>query len=167
MRAVDPLARIEKDARAWMAANGLLAIDGWLDPGKGFAVFYCRQGGPDGWRDYVQLAKSASSPFVAIRTRHLRRDDWEGQYDDAVATLHAERRSQLSACEGAIGHVASIALRAVAPAFGPVLLVWEAAAEWYDLIFADRTDDPEPTKIPEQHTTRVYGLGRKRRPKPE
>lgn len=137
----DPLVEMERGVRAWIEANGLLAIDGWLQPGNASAVLYCQPKGPDAWREFLQLAKAAQCPFIAIRTQSLTREDWSEEHDVAMASMHAARQADLAACEPYIGHLARMELRAVAPSNGGLVLAWEATPEWASLFFGGAAAD--------------------------
>lgn len=128
---VDDLSTIKDDMVAFIAGHGLRAMKAFVPEDVPSILFEDED--PDGWKDFVEHAKSATVPFITMSEVVLQPED--------VATLIGQVRDQnypdhdaedLEEAQSLTEHVGKIGYIQLGFSTGGVVYLYEAATEWYD-----------------------------------
>ena len=74
----DDLTGLKDDMIAFIEGHGLRRFHGYVDYEEVQCIMWKAEDNPDGWKDFVELAKSAGAPFLTMDSWTLKRDDLEG-----------------------------------------------------------------------------------------
>src|ERR1700746_2288101 len=74
----DDLTGLKDDMIAFIEGHGLRRFHGYVDYEEAQCVMWKAEENVDGWKDFVELAKSAGAPFLTMDSWILKRDDLEG-----------------------------------------------------------------------------------------
>ncbi len=116
---------------AFIAGHGMRRLNGFVTEEVPTVVF--EEENPDGWKDFVEHAKAAGSPFVTMSEVVLEKAD--------VAMLLDQIREQefpagateaLEDAEFLVKHVGKVGYLQLGFAHQGVMFVFEIATEWYD-----------------------------------
>jgi len=75
---IDDFSPLKDDMIAFIEGHGLRRFAGYVDYEEIQSVMWESGGNPDGWKDFVELAKSAGAPFLTMHSWMLQRDDLDG-----------------------------------------------------------------------------------------
>ena len=89
----DDLASLKDDMVAFIEGHGMRRFHGYVDYEEVQSVMWKTEDNPDSWKDFVELAKAASAPFLTMDSWTLRRED----LDELLAAsgqrrIHQRRR---------------------------------------------------------------------------
>ncbi|MDE1154499.1 MAG: hypothetical protein PW735_02085 [Acidobacteriaceae bacterium] len=128
---LDDLTTIKDDMVAFIAGHGMRSMKAFVPEEVPSVLF--EDDDPDGWKDFVEHAKSASVPFITMSEVVLEPED--------VATLIGQVRDQnypdhdmeeLEEAQELTRHVGKVGYIQLSFSSGGVLYLYEAATEWYD-----------------------------------
>src|ERR1700740_2087098 len=71
----DDLSTVKDDMVAFIEGHGMRRFHGYVDYEEVQCVMWEAGGNPDGWKDFVELAKSASAPFLTMHSWTLERKE--------------------------------------------------------------------------------------------
>src|SRR5271170_791692 len=71
----DDLATLKDDMIAFIEGHGMRRFPGFVDFEEVQSVSWKTEDNPDGWKDFVELAKAASAPFLTMDSWRLERDE--------------------------------------------------------------------------------------------
>jgi hypothetical protein len=127
----DDLATVKDDMIAFIAGHGMRRMPGYIPEDVATVVF--EEEDNDGWKDFVEHAKSANAPFVTMSEMVLEPED--------VATLLEQVRDQsfpeqdameMDEAQGLTAHVGKTGYLQLGFAHGGVMFLYETSTEWYD-----------------------------------
>ena len=128
--APDNLATLKDDMVAFTQGHGLRLFQGYVDQEEVQSVQWKPGDNPDGWKDFVELAKAAGAPFLTMDSWTMERQD----LDDLLQTVSqgeftddedVEEARWLRTYLGTTGFVQ------LGFAHQGIMMVYEAATEWY------------------------------------
>ena len=128
--APDNLATLKDDMIAFIQGHGLRLFQGYVDQEEVQSVQWKPGDNPDGWKDFVELAKAAGAPFLTMDSWTMERQD----LDDLLQTVSqgeftddedVEEARWLRTYLGKTGFVQ------LGFAHQGIMMVYEAATEWY------------------------------------
>jgi hypothetical protein len=128
----DDLTTVKDDMVAFIAGHGMRRMNSFVPEDVPTVLF--EEDDVDGWKDFVEHAKSASAPFITMSDVILEPED--------VATLIAQIRDQnypdigpgeLEDAQGLMQHVGKTGYLQLGFAHGGVVFLYETATEWYDM----------------------------------
>jgi hypothetical protein len=126
----DDLATLKDDMVAFIEGHGMRRFPGYVDSESVQSVL-CKSDNPDGWKDFVELAKAANVPFLSMDSWQLEREE----LDELVQRLsNAEFTSDeevedarwLRTYTGKTGFVQ------LGFAHQGIMWIYEASTVWYD-----------------------------------
>jgi len=129
---LDDLSAVKDDMVAFIAGHGMRRMNGYVPEEVPTVVF--EDDDADGWKDFVEHAKSANAPFLTMSEVVLEPED--------VATLIGQVRDQnypdhdaveLEEAQGLTAHVGKTGYLQLGFAHGGVMFLYETATEWYDV----------------------------------
>ena len=127
----DNLISLKDDMVAFIAGHGMRRLNGFVSEDVPTVVF--EEENSDGWKDFVEHAKAAGSPFVTMSEVVLEKSD--------IAILMEQIRSEsfpddvseeLDEAEHLVRHVGKVGYLQLGFAHQGVMFVFEVATDWYD-----------------------------------
>jgi len=127
----DNLATLKDDMIAFIEGHGMRRFQGYVDYEEVPSVMWKPEGNPDGWKDFVELAKAASAPFLTMDSWTLEREDFDELLERMKNTEFAneedlEETRWLRTYLGKTGFVQ------LGFAHQGVMMVYESSTEWYE-----------------------------------
>ncbi len=128
----DNLISLKDDMIAFIAGHGMRRLNGYVTEEVPTVIF--EEENPDGWKDFVEHAKSANAPFVTMSEVILEKSD--------IAILLDQLREQsfpgdsdssdLDDAEYLVNHVGKVGYLQLGFAHQGVMFIFEIATDWYD-----------------------------------
>jgi len=127
----DDLAALKDDMIAFIEGHGMRRFPGFVDFEVVQSIVWKSPGDPDGWKDFVELAKAAGAPFLTMDSWRLDRDELDEmiqRLSDAEFTSDEdlEEARWLRTYVGKTGFVQ------LGFANQGVMMVYEASTPWYE-----------------------------------
>ena len=128
---LDDLSAVKDDMVAFIAGHGMRRMNGYVPEEVPTVVF--EDDDSDGWKDFVEHAKSANAPFITMSEVVLEPED--------VATLMEQVRShnypdhdapELLEAQELTEHVGQTGYLQLGFSSGGVMYLFETATDWYD-----------------------------------
>ena len=127
----DDLTAMKDDMIAFIEGQGMRRFFGYVESEEIPSILWESGPNPDGWKDFVELAKSSGAPFLTMHSWVLDREEHDrlaqrlndGEY---TAEEDLEEARWLKTYIGKTGFVQ------LGWAYQGCVFVYEAGAEWYD-----------------------------------
>jgi len=128
---LDDLAAVKDDMVAFIAGHGMRRMNGYVSEEVPTVIFEADS--DDGWKDFVEHAKAANTPFITMSEVVLEPED--------VATLMEQIRShnypdqdapELHEAQELTEHVGKTGYLQLGFSHGGIMYLFETATEWYD-----------------------------------
>ena len=74
----DDLTTVKDDMIAFIEGHGMRRFHGYVDFEEVQCVMWEAGSNPDGWKDFVELAKSSGAPFLTMHAWTLEREELDG-----------------------------------------------------------------------------------------
>jgi hypothetical protein len=129
--ATDDLASLNDDMTAFIEGHGMRRFPGYVDDEEVQTVMWKSEENPESWKDFVELAKAASAPFLTMASWALRRED----LDDLLHRMaHAEfsNDEDLEEARWLRTYVGKTGFVQLGFAHQGMMMIYEASTEWYD-----------------------------------
>jgi hypothetical protein len=127
----DDLATIKDDMVAFIEGHGMRRFHGYVDYDEVQCVMWEMGGNPDGWKDFVELAKSAGAPFLTMHSWTLEREELE----ELVQRLTNSEFSDGDDVEDARwlrAHAGKVGFLQLGWAYQGSMFLCEVSTEWYE-----------------------------------
>jgi len=127
----DDLAGLKDDMIAFIEGHGMRRFPGYVDYEDVPSVLWKSGDNPDGWKDFVELAKAAGAPFLTMDSWRLRREE----LDEMLQRLSQAEFTNDEDVEDArwlrtyVGKTGFVQLGFSQQG---VMMVYEASTAWYD-----------------------------------
>src|SRR5512140_588873 len=127
----DDLAGLNDDMIAFIEGHGMRRFHAFVDSEEVPRVMWRSEDNPDGWKDFVELAKSAGAPFLTMHFWALDRAEFDRLSQrladgDYTSEEDLEESRWLKAYIGKTGFVQ------LGWAYQGCVFVYEAGTEWYE-----------------------------------
>lgn len=127
----DDLASLKDDMIAFIEGQGMRRFPGYVDYEDVSSVLWKAEDNPDGWKDFVELAKAAGAPFLTMDSWRLKREELDEMIQriaDAGFTNDedVEDARWLRTYAGKTGFVQ------LGFSHQGVMMVYEVSTEWYN-----------------------------------
>jgi hypothetical protein len=127
----DNLAALRDDMIAFVEGHGMRRFSGYVDYEEVQSIMWESERDPEGWKDFVELAKAASAPFVTMHSWELTREELEEMVDrmrnaEFTSDEDVEDANWLRTYIGKVGYVQ------LGFAYQGCMFLYEAAADWYE-----------------------------------
>jgi len=127
----DDLTALKDDMIAFVEGHGMRRFFGYIEAEEIPSILWESGPNPEGWKDFVELAKSTGAPFLTMHSWALDREELDrltqrltdGEY---TAEEDLEEARWLKTYIGKTGFVQ------LGWAYQGCVFVYEAGAEWYD-----------------------------------
>lgn len=127
----DDLTTTKDDMVAFIEGHGMKRFPGFIDYEEVPSVTWDTGGNPDGWKDFVEMAKVAGAAFLTMHSWSLSRVE----LDEMVERLANSEFSDNDDVEDARwlrAHVGKVGYLQLGWAYQGSMFVCEVSTEWYD-----------------------------------
>ncbi|MGH9510845.1 MAG: hypothetical protein ACRD2U_01785 [Terriglobales bacterium] len=131
MSQTDNLANLKDDMTAFIEGHGMRRFPGYVDYEEVQRVVWKPGDNPEGWKDFVELAKAAGAPFLTM-------DGWVLEHEELEALMEGLNDVELSNDDDLedarwlrtyLGKTGFIQLGF---AYQGIMMVYEVSTEWYE-----------------------------------
>ena len=128
---LDDLSPVKDDMVAFIAGHGMRRMNGYVPEDVPTVIF--EEDNPDGWKDFVEHAKAAGSPFVTMSEVVLEKPDVALLLDQLRdETFPDEASEEIDDAEYLVNHVGKIGYLQLGFAHRGIMFIIEVATDWYD-----------------------------------
>jgi hypothetical protein len=127
----EDLSTVKDDMIAFIEGHGLSRFHGYVDYEEVQCVMWEMGTNPDGWKDFVELAKSAGAPFLTMHSWKLEREE----LDELVQRLTHSEFSDGDDVEDARwlrAHLGKVGFLQLGWAYQGSMFLCEVSTDWYD-----------------------------------
>jgi hypothetical protein len=127
----DDLVTLKDDMVAFIEGHGIRRFPGYVDHEEVQTVVWKPSDDTESWKDFVELAKAAGTPFITMDSWQLEREE----LDDIIQRLgNAEFTSDddLEEARWLRTYLGKTGFVQLGFAFQGVMMLYEASTEWYD-----------------------------------
>jgi hypothetical protein len=129
--APDDLSSLKDDMIAFIEGHGMRRFHGYVDYEEVPSVMWKSQDNPDSWKDFVELAKAASAPFLITDSWTLRKEELELLLQ-RLANTEFTNDEDMEDARWLRTYVGKTGFVQLGFAHEGIMLVYEASTPWYD-----------------------------------
>jgi len=124
------LSSLKEDMIAFIEGHGLKRFRGYVSE-EASNVTWDASGDPDGWKDFVELAKTSGAPFLTMNEFVLQRDDLEYLGDRLRSSEYTstEEQEELRGLRTYVGRTGFLQL---GWPYQGVMFLYEISSDWYE-----------------------------------
>lgn len=127
----DNLISLKDDMVAFIAGHGMRRMTGYVSDDVPTVLF--EEENADGWKDFVELAKAAGTPFVTMSEAVLEKSDIATLIEQIRDQMYPDDESpEIDDAEQLVRHVGKIGYLQLGFAHQGVMFLFEVATDWYD-----------------------------------
>jgi hypothetical protein len=127
----DNLESLKDDMIAFIEGHGLRRFQGYVDQEEVQSVQWKSGDNPDGWKDFVELAKAAGAPFLTMDSWTLQREDLDDLLQN-VAQGEFTNDEDMEEARWLRTYIGKTGFVQLGFAHQGIMMVYEAASEWYN-----------------------------------
>jgi hypothetical protein len=127
----DDLSSVKDDMIAFIEGHGMRRFHGYVDYEEVQCVMWEMGDNPDGWKDFVELAKTAGAPFLTMHSWTLGR----AELDELIERLSNSEFTDGDDVEDARwlrAHAGKVGYLQLGWAYQGSMFLCEVSTEWYD-----------------------------------
>jgi hypothetical protein len=127
----DNLISLKDDMVAFISGHGMRRMNGYVSDEVPTVLF--EEEDPDGWKDFVELAKASGAPFVTMSEVVLEKSDIATLIEQIRDQMYPDDESpEIEDAERLVRHVGKIGYLQMGFACQGVMFLFEVATDWYD-----------------------------------
>jgi hypothetical protein len=128
----DTLHSLKDDMVAFIEGHGMRRLPGFVTEDVP-SVLWEDEENPDGWKDFVEMAKAASAPFITMSDITLEKADVELLLEDLRDLNFPDTESHdIEEAEYLVNYVGKTGFVQLGFAHQGVMFLHESATEWYE-----------------------------------
>ncbi len=127
----DNLESLKDDMIAFTEGHGLRRFQGYVDQEEVQSVQWKSGDNPDGWKDFVELAKAAGAPFLTMDSWSLQREALDDLLQN-VAQGEFTNDEDMEEARWLRTYIGKTGFVQLGFAHQGIMMVYEAATEWYN-----------------------------------
>jgi len=127
----DDLTTLKDDMTAFIEGQGMRRFFGYVESEEVPSVLWDSSQNPDGWKDFVELAKAASTPFLTMHSWALDREELE-RISQRLSEGEYVNEEDLEEARWLRTYIGKTGFVQLGWAHQGCVFVYEASAEWYD-----------------------------------
>jgi hypothetical protein len=127
----DDLASLKDDMIAFIEGHGIRRFPGFVDYEDVQCVNWKSGDNPEGWKDFVELAKAAGAPFLIMDSWRLERAELDAMIH-RLSTAEFAGDEELEDARWLRTYIGKTGFVQLGFAYQGVVMVYEASTEWYD-----------------------------------
>ncbi|HXB61628.1 MAG TPA: hypothetical protein VNU94_02105 [Acidobacteriaceae bacterium] len=126
------LLSLKDDMVAFIAGHGMRRMNGFVTDDIP-SVLFEDDDNPDGWKDFVELAKAANSPFLTMSEFVLEKADIEILLEHLREENFPEQETpEIEEAQYLVNFVGRTGFLQLGFSYQGVMYVYETSTEWYD-----------------------------------
>src|SRR2546429_9778690 len=129
--APDDLSSLKDDMIAFIEGHGMRRFHGYVDYEGRPRVMWKSEANPDSWKDFVELAKAASAPFLITDSWTLRKEELE-QILQRLANTEFTNDEDMEDARWLRTYVGKTGFVQLGWAYQGSMFLYEASTDWYD-----------------------------------
>jgi hypothetical protein len=126
----DDLTSLKDDMTAFIEGHGMRRFPGLVNYEEVQAVMWKNEN-PDGWKDFVELAKAAGATFLTMEAWVLDREDLD-ELLERLRNAPYTNDEDLEDARWLRAHISKTGFVQLGWAYQGSLFLYEASTEWYD-----------------------------------
>jgi hypothetical protein len=127
----DNLISLKDDMVAFIAGHGMRRMNGYVSDEVPTVLF--EEENPDGWKDFVELAKASGAPFVTMSEVVLEKQDVATLIERISDQVYPDDEApEIDDAERLVRHVGKVGYLQLGFAHQGVMFLFEVATDWYD-----------------------------------
>jgi len=126
----DDLSALKDDMIAFIEGHGMKRFLGYVDHEEVQSISWKGEN-PESWKDFVELAKAAESPFVTMDSWALQREELD-ELIERLGNAEFTNDEDIEDARWLRTYVGKTGFVQLGFAHQGVVLVYEASTEWYD-----------------------------------
>lgn len=127
----DDLAGLKDDMVAFIEGHGMRRFPGYVDHEEVQTVVWKPGDDADGWKDFVELSKTAGSPFITMDSWTLEREELD-EIIQRLSTAEFSSDDDLEDARWLRTYLGKTGFVQLGFAFQGVMMLYEASTEWYE-----------------------------------
>jgi hypothetical protein len=127
----DDLTGLKDDMTAFIEGHGMRRFNGYVDYEEVQSVMWKSEDNPESWKDFVELAKAATAPFLTMDSWTLRREDLDDLLQ-RLANAELANDEDLEEARWLRTYLGKTGFVQLGFAHQGIMMVYEASTEWYD-----------------------------------
>ncbi len=128
----DDLATLKDDMVAFIEGHGIRRFPGYVDHEEVQTVAWKPgDNAAEGWKDFVELAKAAGTPFITMDSWQLEREELE-EMIQRLGNAEFTSDDDLEDARWLRTYLGKTGFVQLGFAFQGVMMLYEASTEWYD-----------------------------------
>ena len=125
------LASLKDDMIAFTEGHGMRRFHGYVDPEEVPSVMWKSEDNPDGWKDFVELAKASGAPFLTMDSWMLKREDLD-ELLQRLSSVEFANDEDMDEARWLLTYAGKTGFVQLGFAHQGVMMVYEASTEWYE-----------------------------------
>jgi len=127
----DNLISLKDDMVAFIAGHGMRRMNGYVSDEVPTVLF--EEENPDGWKDFVELAKASGAPFLTMSEVVLEKQDVAALIEQIRDQVYPDDEApEIDDAERLVRHVGKVGYLQLGFAHQGVMFLFEVATDWYD-----------------------------------
>jgi hypothetical protein len=126
----DDLSTLKDDMTAFIEGHGMRRLPAYVDYDEVQAVMWKHSDNPDGWKDFVELAKAAGATFLTMDDWVLEREELDDLLE-RVRTAHYTNEEDIEEVRWLRAYLDKTGFIQLGWAYQGTLFLYEASTEWY------------------------------------
>src|SRR5215469_15092975 len=127
----DNLISLKDDMVAFIAGHGMRRMNGYVSDEVPTVLF--EEENPDGWKDFVELAKASGAPFLTMSEVVLEKQDLAALIEQIRDQVYPDDEApEIDDAERLVRHVGKVGYLQLGFAHQGVMFLFEVATDWYD-----------------------------------
>jgi hypothetical protein len=127
----DDLTGMKDDMTAFIEGLGMRRFFGYVECEEVPSVLWDSGQNPDGWKDFVELAKSTNAPFLTMHSWALDREELE-RLSQRLADGDYRSEEDIEESRWLKSYIGKTGFVQLGWAYQGCVFVYEAGAEWYE-----------------------------------
>jgi hypothetical protein len=127
----DNLSTFKDDMIAFIEGHGMRRFPGYVDHEEVQTVMWKPGDNPESWKDFVELAKSASAPFLTMDSWELKKEDLDDLLE-RLASAEFSGDEEMEEGRWLRTYLGKTGFVQLGFAHQGVMLIYEASTEWYE-----------------------------------
>ena len=129
--ASDDLSSLKDDMIAFIEGHGLRRCHGYVDYEEVQSIMWKSGDNVDGWKDFVELAKSSAVPFLTMDSWTLKRDELE-ELIQRITTAEYTNDEDLEDARWLRTYIGKTGFVQLGWAYQGTIFLYESSTDWYD-----------------------------------
>jgi hypothetical protein len=129
--ASDDLTNLKDDMIAFIEGHGMRRFHGYVDFDEVQSVMWDANDNPEGWKDFVELAKASGAPFLTMHSWALQREEQE-EMIRRISGAEYTNDEDLEDARWLRTYIGKTGFVQLGWAYQGTIFLYEASTKWYE-----------------------------------